>query len=223
MRIFMFQNERLLTAGLFALLTANVANAGSVVLGPIYDPYGNENLYVVSRESWTQAESDAQALGGNLITIHSANENQFIVNDVLQNFTSSGGPNLSHVPLWIGLYDPDTGDGSDGQHAADFRWIDGSPSTYRNWAPGEPNNTSPGEYYGTINWHLAAGSGVPGSWNDTPVGGTQGLGSGNANGPYYGIIAVSVVPEPSSFTLFVVGGIGLGLIKCGRCFSLSKT
>ena len=58
-----------------------------------------------------------------------------------------------------------------------------------------------------------------GSWNDTPLGGTEGLGNSNANGPYFGIIALSV-PEPSSSLLLFVGCIGLGLIKRGRLLTL---
>ena len=123
---------------LLVLAMANVANAGPLVLGPIYDPYSHEDLYVVQQGSWTYAEGVAQSLGGNLLTIHSAAENQFIVKNVLQNFTASGGPNLSDVPLWIGIYDPDIGDGSGSEHAADFTWVDGSNSTYRNWQPGSP-------------------------------------------------------------------------------------
>jgi hypothetical protein len=110
-----------LTASLLGLAMSHVANAGSLVVGPIYDSYSHAELYVVQRGSWTYAEGVAQSLGGNLLTIHSAAENQFIVNNVLQNFTGSGGPNLTDVPLWIGLYDPDTGDGSGSEHAADFR------------------------------------------------------------------------------------------------------
>jgi hypothetical protein len=56
---------------------------------------------------------------------------------------------------------------------------------------------------------------VLGSWNDTPLGGTEGLGNSNANGPYYEIIAVSV-PEPSSFALLFIGGLGLGFINRSR-------
>src|SRR5580698_10043775 len=73
----------------------------ATIEGPIYDPYSNANLYVVQLGSWTQSESAAQGLGGNLITIHSAAENKFVVNNVLLDLSGSGGPNLSQLPLWI--------------------------------------------------------------------------------------------------------------------------
>jgi Lectin C-type domain/PEP-CTERM motif len=196
-------------AVLLGLLATNRVHAD--MLGPIYDPFSNSNLYVVPLGSWTQDEAAAQALGGNLITIQSAAENQFVVDNVLQDFSGSGGPDLSSVPLWIGLYDP-TGaaqdDGSGSQHAANFVWVDGSASAYRNWYSGsaEPNDSSPGEYYATINWHVAAGVGpsASGAWNDTPNDGT----SFGPVGLYYGIAAVPT-PEPSTLVMFVIGAAAL--------------
>ena len=122
----------------YVVSAPSVADAAPFA-GPLVDAAINEYLYVTPLSSWTQAESMAQSYGGNLLTIHSATENQFIVNDVLQDWTSNGGPNLSALPLWIGLYDPTGATHDDGpggptsQHAANFLWIDGSSSTYRNW------------------------------------------------------------------------------------------
>ena len=184
---------------------------GSVVWGPIFDSISEENLYVVSPSDWTGAEAEAQELGGNLVTINSAAENQLIVDDVLQDFTSSGGPNLSATPMWIGLYDPDEGDGSGSQHAADFEWADGSVSTYRNWNPGEPNDNDGKEYWTAINWDYARNSSdTPGTWNDTPDEGTV----VNLKGPYYGIAEVAV-PEPAAAGL-LVASLGAMLMRRNR-------
>jgi len=113
--------------GLFLSVSASVhAYAGSICWGPVYDTASNANLYVVSKGTWTEAETAATQLGGNLVTIHSVAEDVFILNNVLQDFAGVGGPNLSAVPLWIGLYDPsgianDDGPGGPAsQHAANF-------------------------------------------------------------------------------------------------------
>ena len=199
-------------AGLFSVSVANAA-----VVGPIADPYGNDNLYVVSPGTWTADEAAAKAMGGNLVTIHSAAEDSFIVSNILKDFTSSGGPNLSNVPAWIGYYDSagavsDDGPGGPGtRHAADFVWADGETPGYTNWASIEPNDGVTGEYYAAINWYFAAGGGRPaGDWDDTPNAGTRGS-AGNTDGPYYGIVAVAV-PEPS--TLFI-STVAL-MMTCGR-------
>ncbi len=147
----------------FSLSLAGTAGA-QILSNPIYDPYSNANLYIVAKGNWWQAEIEAVQLGGNLITIQSQAENTFVVNNVLQNFSSSGGPNLSDLPLWIGLSDPtgasipDGPGGPGSRHAADFVWANGSTSSYRNWNPGQPDNAdSEIENYAAINWEFSAG------------------------------------------------------------------
>ena len=131
-----------------------------------------------------------------------------VVSDVAQDFTGSGGPDLSQVPLWIGLNDeandPEFGGTDDGpggtnsQHAADFTWVDGSTAAYRNWnvATNEPNDDG-GEYYAALNWHYATGDPTAlGTWNDTPNTGTAGYGGNTGNDTGY--FGIAYVPEPTS-------------------------
>ncbi len=88
-------------------------------------------------------------MGGNLVTINDAAENQFLVN-------AFGGSEL----FWIGL--------NDVAQEGVFKWINGEPVTYTNWNSGEPNNYG-NEDYVHFNW------GSSGRWNDIPNSGYGGL------------------------------------------------
>jgi hypothetical protein len=175
--------------------------------GTVYD--------ILQQDTWTDDQAEAQALGTNLITIDSADQNSMVVSDVAQDFTSQNGPDLSDVPLWIGyndmVNDPNFGGTDDGpggtnsQHAADFTWVDGSTSTYTNWnvATNEPNDDG-GEYYAALNWHYADGDPTAlGTWNDAPNTGTAGYGGNTGNDTGY--FGIAYVPEPTSF----LAGLGL--------------
>jgi hypothetical protein len=195
------------------LVGSRVAVADSLVAGPFVDPYrAGYSVYVTSPDNWLGSEAFAQGLGGNLITIASADENAWVVSSLLVTF--GGGPDLSAVPVWIGYYDPTPNDGGGpgSQHQADFVWADGSASAYVNWQSGEPNNANNAEYFTAINWHYAQGNpSALGTWNDTPLGGTVGYGGntdglGGGSGGYYGIVAIpNSVPEPTGVVGWLAG------------------
>lgn len=187
-----------------------------VVLGPkvdsstgiTYEIIGDKVSGTTSGADWSTIESDAEALGGHLATIHNATENQWITDNLVKQFNSGT------LPLWIGLYDPTHNDGGGDQHAADFVWIDGSASTYRNWNTGEPNNyLNQQEYYTAINYYYSY-FGFPypqDTWTDTALNGSiDGVGV-RSSGPYYGIVALPV-PEPMS----------LGVLAAGCVFGLAR-
>lgn len=187
------QMPRLSLLLLFATLP--MAKAG-IVAGPLTNTLNNHIYYVISPQNWSNAQITAQSLGGHLTTIRDQAENNWIITNILTDFTASGGPNLTAEPVWTGLYDPTLNDGSGTQHATDFIWISGEPYGYRNWEPGEPNNNGIGEYWGTINWHYAAGyDATQGTWNDTPLNGTTSY-PGNSTGPYYGLVEIGTELSP---------------------------
>ncbi|MEM9823788.1 MAG: lectin-like protein, partial [Bacteroidota bacterium] len=105
----------------------------------------NENRYFVSNAtaSWTQANINAQANGGQLVTINDAAENAFITNNV----------NPSSGSVWIGYNNVDNG--------STFQWASGENNTYTNWQSGEPN--------GSANTHAARLRQVSGEWTDRDV------------------------------------------------------
>ena len=153
-----------------------------VVIDQAVNPDNSNTYYLLSSSSWIDAQTAAVAMGGNLVAVSSLAENNWIWN--------LWGNNRD---LWIGLYDPITGDGSGAQHAADFLWSSGDSSTYRNWRPGEPNNGGGGsaEYFAYI---LAQGLDGGGQWNDWTGAATV---AGQPN--LYGVVEVTHnVPDRTS-------------------------
>lgn len=74
--------------------------------------------------SWTDARLACENMGGHLVTITSASENNFVFN------TWPSG--------WIGFND----ESIEGQ----WRWVTGEPVLYTNWNGGEPNNAGNEDY-----------------------------------------------------------------------------
>ncbi|KAF1378067.1 hypothetical protein PFLUV_G00185740 [Perca fluviatilis] len=75
-------------------------------------------------KSWIDAETFCQAAGGNLASIHSAEEYTFIRNHIHQ---ATG----ADKPAWIG--------GFDAVHEGTWMWADGSKFNYQSFYAGEPN------------------------------------------------------------------------------------
>ena len=85
---------------------------------------GHTYVLAPSQMTWPDAESYAQSLGGHLVTINDAAENEWI----RQTFTAAWGS------TWIGLNDVTT--------EGTFVWTSGEAVSYTNWASGQPNNSS---------------------------------------------------------------------------------
>ncbi|NCS57186.1 MAG: RHS famlily protein, partial [Microcystis aeruginosa G11-04] len=112
------------------------------ILTPKIDP-ATGHAYVLTDlpGTWTEVQSIAQGMGGNLVSINSAAENAFLVNQ------------FGTYSFWIGL--------TDAAVEGNWKWVNGDPYTYTNWYPGEPNNAG-NEDYAIFNWDGA------GRWNDVP-------------------------------------------------------
>lgn len=165
-----------------ALLSSSLALNASVLGGAVLNPANGHYYYLLSPTTWSVSQAEALTLGGNLVTINDAAENQWV-------YSTFGGQGKA---IWIGLTDQS----SEGT----FGWISGEAFSFNNWSPGEPNSGGgfvPDEDYAYMveanpGWPL-----TPGAWNDVPNNG-----EGILN-PVYGV--VEVVPEPSVFALGVVG------------------
>lgn len=150
------------------------------VMAFYYNP-STGHWYEIVEGDWEAAEEAAVALGGHLVTINDANEQEWLVE-------TFGGTTY----YWIGY--------TDKEKEGEWKWISGEDSDYTNWAPGEPNNGWGWEEdYAIMNWWS------PGMWNDL------GKNSPEWNDVKYGIAELSsVIPEPSTALLFLFSPLLLG-------------
>ncbi len=161
-----------------------------ILAGPITNNANGHVYYLLSQNTWTESEAKAHTLGGHLVTINDAAENQW----VFDTFSAYGGINRS---LWIGLRDVN--------QAGDWRWVSGEPVTYLNWAFGGPNYIGEELYV----YMYPAGFPMPAvQWNNY-------YNNTNAEGPLNGVIEVDPLqidcsPRRASATATVVNGFVVG-------------
>jgi hypothetical protein len=178
------------------------------ISGPILNPATGHTYYLLANSNWTDAQSQALTLGGNLATVNDAAEDAWIS----QTFSNYAGVQRN---LWIGL----NAAGSDGSVASNYQWVDGSSSTYRNWSPPDPG--FPGNQYVYI---IPGGNPDAGKWNNVSNDTSAGYEFGPAI-PNYGV--AEVVPEPSTCALGLLGSLVIfgrlvvsrNWVKRGRLFT----
>ncbi len=127
-----------------------VVEASCPCLAPEYIPgdtfagvHNNHKYFLSDYEtSWTSAHLMALSVGGNLASVQDNAENLFL----------AGIANTVGNSIWIGFTDQDV--------EGTFVWTDGSPVTFTNWSPGEPNNLGDEDYTELYS---------NGIWNDIPA------------------------------------------------------
>lgn len=124
-------------------LTASVPSSAVEWNGHYYKLYDNA-------DDWAEAREKCEKKGGHLVTITSAEENNFVYSYMVQE---------GYTRAFIGLYNSSYSD-----HPV-WTWITEEPFEYSYWGSGEPNNDNGGkEYYGEF---------FNGAWNDCLLGATN--------------------------------------------------
>ncbi|XP_072222404.1 galactose-specific lectin nattectin-like [Leuresthes tenuis] len=101
-------------------------------------------IFYRTAKSWIDAEHFCMSIGGNLASIHSADENIFLSN-LVKRVTGA------HYHTWVG--------GSDAVAEKRWLWSDGSHFDYLRWFRGQPDNHKGNEHCLEINYGVTY-------WND---------------------------------------------------------
>lgn len=131
-------DDFLLFDGNVYLEKSNVPNDAFEYNGHYYKIYNNCN-------TWEDALSYCENLGGHLATITSAEEN-----DALFNYMKKSG----YETAYFGFSDKD--------NEGNWKWVTGENVDYTNWSSGEPNNDG----YGEENYAEFYYKYNDGTWND---------------------------------------------------------
>jgi hypothetical protein len=165
------------------LLIAVAALSSSASAVPTTHIYGGHSYFLTAPGTWEEAEAEAVAAGGHLVTINDAAENAWVA--------ATFNPDPPNSGAWIGLYQLP---GSP-EPAGGWVWISGEPVSYTNWGPGEPSNHDGIEEFAHLGrFHPSE------QWNDWSP-------NRSDYAPIPGV--VEVIPAPGAVLL---GGVGISLV-----------
>ncbi|MGY8925336.1 MAG: BspA family leucine-rich repeat surface protein [Flavobacteriales bacterium] len=105
--------------------TVNVVDINNGIEGTVFIGSFEDSSYYYSENEliWSEAQAYAEQYGGNLISINSQGENDFITSKI-------------NSDVWIGL--------TDSIEEGVWGWSDGNEYDFSNWRSGEPNNSGNG-------------------------------------------------------------------------------
>lgn len=111
-------------------------------------PDNGHTYALITCGTWSTCRAQARALGGELVTVRSQADNDWLM------ATFAPQAQNSQWPFWIGM--------NDLEQEGVWRWSSGEPLVFQNWAPGEPNDHLGVEDVA----HVMADQ--QGRWNDGP-------------------------------------------------------
>lgn len=123
-------------------------------MGEVVNPSNGHTYHILEESTWTDAQTAAIGLGGNLVTIDDQAENDW----VFQTFGNWAGQPRD---LWLGL--------NDIANEGTFEWVSGGPIPYTNWASGQPDNyiwNDPVNGEDHVHMYGFGSQYGPGLWND---------------------------------------------------------
>ncbi|MGH7951794.1 MAG: lectin-like protein [Limisphaerales bacterium] len=137
--------------GTAILFAATFKTQADIIAGPITNPENGHDYYLLSPNTWTASEAEAESLDGTLAVIKNAKEQEW----VFSTFGNYGGTNRD---LWIGLHrvGPDR----------TLQWVTGENLDYQNWAGGQPDDAGGVEGYVDMASANKPWGFKPGGWND---------------------------------------------------------
>jgi hypothetical protein len=145
------------------LFASGFNTRADVIAGPVFNPANGHDYYLLSPNTWTASEAEAESLDGTLAVIKNASEQNW----VFSQFGAYGGTNRN---LWIGLHRQWQG--------GPFFWVTGEKLDYSNWTSGNPDNAGGMEDCVHI---YKQGDAQAGKWNDFPD-------TGTADAPLCGVV-----------------------------------
>ena len=179
---------------LMSIVIVATTSSTFAMISPI-EEYMGHWYFVTDPGTWLEAEAEAVAAGGHLVTFNDPTENLIIY--VLFDPYLPLGP--VDAGAWIGLYQPPGSTEPDGG----WQWISGEPVTYTNWFTGEPSNDEGVENYAHFGFFVTMLE-----WNDW----SHERSDWDYWGPIPGIAEVdpaNYIPAPAAILL---GSIGVGLV-----------
>ncbi len=110
------------------------------------NPLTKRRYELTSCGNWLQCRDAAIMRGGQLVTIRSDSENEWLANTFLPSAQNDWG-------LWIGL--------NDLSQSGTWTWVGGQADEYRRWSRSEPNNIGRENYV-----HMMRFASIKGEWNN---------------------------------------------------------